>query len=241
MASDLLQAVSARYHGTIPDDCFVVEVPDWLRLTPDNTIAPSYQLRTEDGFKWAKVSKYDEFLQACKKAFHDVQEEKKLYVVIMPYMPLTDAYRLHQLICEPDILPTSFPESLEYMKLKEARQANEEVGDADQGLVNLFHEEEGEEEWERRAGSVTFQDMGVTVPFSVTNYSVLWAKAEKYCLLNFMCYPMETVLDLLDHSEQLLYCPPASTLEELEDTVDRYKRQLIMAIYESSTVGLMLS
>ncbi|CAN6269812.1 unnamed protein product [Urochloa humidicola] len=198
MAPHLLDVARLRYRGKVPPDCFLVNVPDWLRLTPDHTIAPAADLQTQDGVKWIKVSKHVDFVQACRSYCPDARQEIALHVI-----------------------------------QKEARQAD---GEGDEfGLPNLFHDDEDEEEpdWEMRTGSATFQDLGVTITFIVTNYSVLWAKAEKHCLMMFMCDPMNKMLAFFGSCENLLCCPPAGKRQELEDTVEQSKLQLLFAMVKA--------
>jgi hypothetical protein len=123
--------------------------------------------------------------------------------------------------------------------MKEARKANNESVGVDLGLARLFHEaneEEDDEEsdWERKEGSITFLDLGGAVRFVVTNYSVLWAKAEKQCLFMFMSDPMEDIISRLETCEKLLYYPPADMRQALEDDLEQAKRELIFAMYQSS-------
>lgn len=243
MAPDLLQAARVRYRHKVPKDCFLANVPEWLRLTPDHVIAPSHGLQVKEGCKWIKVSQYEAFVQACRLFWNDygldAQQQSELHVIEMPYMPLIDAHKLHKLVNEPDIPPYTFAESLEYLKMKEARKANKESVGVDLGLARLFHEaneEEDDEEsdWERKEGSITFPDLGGAVRFVVTNYSILWAKAEKQCLFMFMSDPMEDIISRLETCEKHLYYPPADMRQALEDDLEQAKRELIFAMYQSS-------
>uniref|UniRef100_A0A0A9B2C8 Uncharacterized protein n=1 Tax=Arundo donax TaxID=35708 RepID=A0A0A9B2C8_ARUDO len=248
---DLLQTARQRYQNRVPGNCFFAKVPEWLRHTPDHVIAPSHYLNTEEGFKWVKASRYEAFVQACRTYWHDnvsgpplilgkissdAAEHSQLRVLVMPYMPLDDAYKLHQLIMEPDLLPITFAEKLESLKQKSDNEADGE----NLGLAQLLHENDDEEEeegvgieWDLKEGCVPVRDSGDSVKFVVANYTILWAKAEKHCLFRFMADPFQGILAHLRKVEKLLYNPSANMLQNLQEDVEQSRRELIFAMYQA--------
>jgi hypothetical protein len=46
-----LQSALSRYETRIPPECFIADVPDWLRYFDDHVVAPSFDLIADDGGK----------------------------------------------------------------------------------------------------------------------------------------------------------------------------------------------
>ncbi|RLN30667.1 hypothetical protein C2845_PM05G15890 [Panicum miliaceum] len=250
MAPDPFDASSLRYKGRVPKECFLAKLPDWLQHCSDNVVSPSHDLAAEGNVKYIRASKHMEFCSACK-AFARYRisgpaagAQIQLKVVIMPYMPLIDAYQIHQLISEPDVLPDTFEDVAKSVNCGQKAQQDDKIY---LGLGTLFdqpnaeeNEEDEEEEvdynaaaakWEMKRGCLSIDECGGIMEFVVVNYSFLWSKAERYCTFRFIAYPLEDILGRLDTFDKLVHKPSPLLLHQFNDEVEKARKQLIFAMY----------
>jgi hypothetical protein len=227
MDGNRLQSALSRYETRIPPECFIADVPDWLRYFDDHVVAPSFDLIADDGGKRIWFSSFDQFVESLtslwlKNGPASFILQYALRVVVMPYAPIRDAHRLHRSISEPDILPQSYDETIK----------SQLVGDLGEVQVQGVEEEDEDdvEVWNERQGAIPLYSLGVTINFTVMNYGLLWAKAEKFCTFLFIRDAFSYLLSRLTFCEQHLHCP-TTLLNTLQADLQHSKLQLIFAMY----------
>lgn len=207
MAEDPYQVACERYKDLIPRDCFGYEVPLWLQHTQDHSVFPSSDLRAPDGFQWMRVSRFRQFVKACKSFAVEQGANSTLRVLVMPYMPPRDASLLEDMLI--DLPPVD--------------------GDQEGG--------EGEEEvmgpWDMKTGNARFQDVGLNVEVVVMNYGLLRSKASLYYIL-FSDYDemMSRIEKFGENFERYFVTFPDGHLDTLQAAAKQARIKLLFAMVD---------
>ncbi|TVU16657.1 hypothetical protein EJB05_40232, partial [Eragrostis curvula] len=231
------QLARVWYQGRLPNRCFMAEVPDWMQLADDDMVFPSGDLTAGAGigFKCIKFSSYEHFSDAVHKFWNQyaqvqAQHRPGLRVIVMPYTPVADAHQLHADVLHPDLLPISFAETIAHPLA--ADDGEPQIQD---GAEEQEDDEDGPELviWDERDAAIALADLDVNVNFTVANYGLLWAKAERFCLSTFMNDTLEDLLARLTFCDEHLPQPTQALLAVLQEDLLRARQQLIFAMVQN--------
>ncbi|XP_044458596.1 uncharacterized protein [Triticum aestivum] len=208
-----LQDMASVMYDDIPPDCFNAKVPLHVFKYPDNEVIPfSWSVRTQEGgsTKWIRASKFDPFVASCRTYGRTEAAPilpSSLHVTVMVYMPLRDAYQLHGLMQDSDILPVgkltvdAQPQVEPYVLPMEVEM---QCPDEKVGYIQPNAEHD------------------LSIGFTVVNYNLLWSKANQY---------LQRFINDIDICTDVLAGRPSPDLESLEAALDDAKKMLIFIMY----------
>lgn len=225
---EYLQKTASVMYDDIPPECFNAKVPLKVFEYPDNKVIPfSWSVETHKGgfTKWIRASKFEPFVSSCRSYGRTVAAPilpTSLHVTVMAYMPLGDAYQLHGLIQNADILSDNFSYAVEKLMGNVQPQVEPYV---------LPMEVEMECPNEKVGYIPSNAEHDLSIGFTVVNYNLLWSKADQYCMMSFLSDPIHTFISNADICSDVLAGRPSPDLESLEAALDEAKKMLIFVMY----------